>query len=302
MLGRRFKALLDAAVGALAVGLIALVKWFDRRPSANVVAAVTRRVGPLLKEHRLGRDNLRAAFPEKSDAEIEKILAGVWDNLGRVAVEFAHLDEFTVQGVGADGPDVITYAPETRERFERIMSGDKAVIGFTAHYANWELGAVCAKSLGAKSAVLFRRPDIGAVSDLIVKLREPLMGQIIATSLDAPIRLARLIQSGIHVGMLADQHYTKGVPVTLFGRRCLGNPLVAMLARQTEAPIHGIRVVRKADDRNSFWGEITDAIAPVRDADGRIDVRGTTQAITTVMESWIREYPEQWLWLHRRWR
>jgi Kdo2-lipid IVA lauroyltransferase/acyltransferase len=302
MFRRRFKAVLDATVGALTVGLITLVKWFDRRPSANVVAAVTRKIGPLLKEHRLARAQLRAAFPEKSDAEIEKILAGVWDNLGRVTVEFAHLDEFNVHGVGPDGPGTITYSPETRERFERIMSGDQAVIGFSAHYANWELGAVCAKALGAKNAVLFRRPGIGSVNDLIVKLREPLMGQMIATSLDAPIRLARLIQSGTHVGMLADQHYTKGVPITFFGRPCLGNPLVAMLARQTEAPIHGIRVVRKADDRNSFWAELTDAITPVRTDDGRIDVQGTTQAINTVIEGWVREHPEQWLWLHRRWR
>jgi KDO2-lipid IV(A) lauroyltransferase len=302
MLRQRLKAVLDTTVGALTVGLITLVKWFDRRPSANVVAAMTRKIGPLLKEHRLGRDNLRAAFPEKSDAELEEILSGVWDNLGRVTVEFAHLDEFTVQGLGPDGPDTITYTPETLKHFEEIMGAGKPVIGFTAHYANWELGAVCAKSLGANTAVLFRPPAIGSVGDLIVKLREPLMGQLIATSLDAPIRLARLIQSGTHVGMLADQHYTKGVPVTFFGRQCLGNPLVAMLARQTEAPIHGIRVVRKASDRNSFWGEITEAITPVRDADGRIDVQGTTQAINSVMEGWIREHPEQWLWLHRRWR
>jgi KDO2-lipid IV(A) lauroyltransferase len=302
MFRRRFKAVLDATVGALTVGLITLVKWFDRRPSANVVAAVTRKIGPLLKEHRLGRDNLRAAFPEKSEAEIEKILAGVWDNLGRVAVEFAHLDEFTVQGLGPDGPDVITYPPETRERYERIISSGQAAIGFTPHSANWELTAVCAKALCTSTAVLFRRPDIGAVSDLIVKLREPLMGQMIATGLDAPIRLARLLQAGTHVGILADQHYTKGVPVTFFGRQCLGNPLVAMLARQTEAPIHGLRIVRNNHDRNSFWGEITEAITPARDADGRIDVQATTQAITTVMEGWIREHPEQWLWLHRRWR
>ena len=297
----RLKPLLDATLGASTVGLIRAVKWLDRKRTADFAGAMARKLGPLRKEHRLGRDNLRAAFPEKSDEEIERILAGVWDNLGRVVVEFAHLDEFTVQGLGPDGPDAVTYAPETRERFERIMRGDRAVIGFTAHYANWELGAVCAKLLGANSAVLFRRPDIGAVSDLIVKLREPLMGEMIPTTLEAPLRLARLIQSGVHVGMLADQHYTKGVEVTFFGRQCLGNPLVAMLARQTEAPIHGIRVVRNPDG-NSFWGEITEQIAPVRDAEGGIDVQGTTQAVTTAIEGWVREHPEQWLWLHRRWR
>ena len=66
-----------------------------------------RKTGPLFKEHRLGRENLRAAFPEKSDAEIEKILAGVWDNLGRVAVEFAHLDEFHIAGLGSHRADAI---------------------------------------------------------------------------------------------------------------------------------------------------------------------------------------------------
>jgi KDO2-lipid IV(A) lauroyltransferase len=55
-------------------------------------------------------------------------------------------------------------------------------------------------------------------------------------------------------------------------------------------------------DGNSFRGEITDAIEPPRDAEGRVDIRGTMQAITSVVERWVREYPEQWLWLHRRWR
>ena len=101
--------------------------------------------------------------------------------------------------------------------------------------------------------------------------------------------------------MLVDQHYTSGVEVIFFGRRCKVNPLIAQLARQTGCAIHGMRVVRQPDG-NSFSGEITDAIEPARDAEGRVDVRGTMQAITSVVEGWVREYPEQWLWLHRRWR
>ena len=301
MAGRHLKPLLDAITGALAVGLIGAMHWFDRRRAADLAAAAARKVGPLFKEHCLGRENLHAAFPEKSDAEIERILAGVWDNLGRVAVEFAHLDDFTVEGFGPAGRDVVTYGPDTKARFERIIAGGKAIIGFTAHLANWEIPAVGAKLLGAKTAVLFRRPGIDAVSDLIIKLREPLMGEMIPTTLEAPLRLARLLQAGVHVGMLADQHYTKGVEVTFFGRRCLANPLIAALARQTGAPIHGMRVVRNPDG-NSFWGEITAEIAPVRDAEGGVDIAGTTQAVTTVIEGWVREHPEQWLWLHRRWR
>jgi len=100
--------------------------------------------------------------------------------------------------------------------------------------------------------------------------------------------------------MLVDQHYVKGVEVTFFGRRCLANPLMAALARETEAAIHGTRVIRI--DNGRFRAEVTPPIPPARDPEGKIDVPGTMQAITSVVESWIREYPDQWLWLHRRWR
>jgi KDO2-lipid IV(A) lauroyltransferase len=301
MLGEPFKALLDGAVGASAVGLVRAVKLMDRRSTADFAGALVRKTGPLFKEHRLGRENLRAAFPEKSDAEIEKILAGVWDNLGRIAIEFAHLDEFHPAGLGPASADVITYPPDTQERGERLMKTGKATIGFAAHLANWELPALGAKLMGIKSAVLYRRPNITSISNAIVRLRAPLMGDLIPTGLDAPVKLARLLQSGVHVGMLVDQHYTRGIEVTFFGRPCKVNPLIALLARQTGCAIHGMRVVRQPDG-NSFRGEITDAIEPPRDAEGRVDIRGTMQAITSVVERWVREYPEQWLWLHRRWR
>jgi Kdo2-lipid IVA lauroyltransferase/acyltransferase len=301
MYRRTIKPALDAALGAATVGLIGAVRRLDRRRTADFAGALARKIGPLFPEHRLGRDNLRAAFPDKSDAEIEKILAGVWDNAGRVVVEFAHLDEFCLEGFGPQTADVVTYAPETMTRYRQVMAGGKATIIFGAHLANWELPAIGAKMVGMDSAVLFRRPNIGSISDAVVKMREPLMGQLVPTTLDAPVKLARMLQSGIHVGMLADQHYTRGVDVLFFGRRCLANPLIALLARQTECAIHGVRVVR-LPDRNSFWAELTDAIAPPRDDAGRIDVAGTMQAITTVIEGWVREHPEQWLWLHRRWR
>ena len=72
------------------------------------------------------------------------------------------------------------------------------------------------------------------------------------------------------------------------------------LARQTECPIHGVRIIRLPGYR--FRAELSEEVKPVRDAAGQIDVQGTMQAVTSVIEGWIREYPDQWLWLHRRWR
>src|SRR5947209_7498721 len=88
----RLKRTADAAIGVLAVALLRVLRRTDPDRLADFGGALMRRLGPWLPEHRIGRSNLRVAFPAKSDAEIEAILAGVWDNLGRTSAEFAHLD------------------------------------------------------------------------------------------------------------------------------------------------------------------------------------------------------------------
>src|SRR5216683_319518 len=169
-----------------------------------------------------------------------------------------------------------------------------------AHLANWELPAVIAASDGLDSVVLYRRPNLGAIADAVITLRKGMMGELVASSMGAPVTLARALERGRHVAMLVDQHYTRGIDVTFFGRTCKVNPLIAMLAREVECPIHGTRVIRLPGNR--FRVEVSEEVKPVRDAQGRIDVRGTMQAITDVVEEWVREHPEQWLWVHRRWR
>jgi KDO2-lipid IV(A) lauroyltransferase len=114
------------------------------------------------------------------------------------------------------------------------------------------------------------------------------------------VRVAEALERGAHVGMLVDQYYVRGVEVSFFGRKTRANPLLARLARHFDCPIYGTRVIRLPGHR--LQPELSDEIKPVRDADGKIDIAGTMQTITNVIEGWIREYPEQWLWLHRRWR
>jgi KDO2-lipid IV(A) lauroyltransferase len=300
--GRRLRALAksvaDPAAGKLLTLILKAIRHLDRIRISNVSAGFLRTVGPWLPEHRLGRTNLAAAFPEKSPAEIERILDGVWDNLGRVFAEFAHLDRLTI-GDPRNLP-YLEFDAVSAERFDRMRDDGKPALVFAAHLANWELPAIMAAAFGLDAMVLYRRPNVGAVADAVIALRQDSMGTLVPTSIDAPIKLARALENNRHVAMLVDQHYVKGVEVTFFGRRCKANPLIATLARHVDCPIHGTRIIRLPGGR--FRGEITEAIPPVRDASGRIEVQGTMQAITTVIEGWVREHPEQWLWLHRRWR
>jgi KDO2-lipid IV(A) lauroyltransferase len=301
---RPLKAASERVLGWLIVGTLSLLRRIDRRRMANFTGRLMRLIGPWFPEHKVGRDNLRAAFPDKPPGEIEKILGGVWENLGRVAAEFAHIDRIVIEDLGrperTPAPDV-TIDRTTYQRLTTLGDSAQPTVVFAAHLANWEFPALAPRQFGFRTSILYRRPNIGAASDAIVAMRERCMGNMVAAGLDAPLKLGRALESGGTVALLVDQHTTQGVDVVFFGRWAKANPLAVQLARLTGAKIRGVRVIRKPDG-NSFIAELTDEIAPVRNAEGEIDLQATTQAITNVVEGWVREHPEQWLWLHRRWR
>jgi KDO2-lipid IV(A) lauroyltransferase len=294
------KPLGEAAVGALTIGMLRTTRYFDPTKTANLFGRVTRLIGPALREQRIGRANLTAAFPEKSSEEIEAILAGVWDNLGRVGAEFAHLDHIWNHDEAHPEIGRIEIPPRTHELFHQLRLDGKPALIFASHLGNWEMPALAAVAHGLDCAILFRRPNIASADRIIEEMRSVKMGTLIPAGRDAPFRLAEALQKGQHVAMLVDQYLTGGVEVTFFGRKTRANPMLARLLRQVECPIHGVRIIRLPGHR--FRAEVSEEVKPVRDASGKIDIQGTTQAITSVVEGWIREYPEQWLWLHRRWR
>jgi len=295
------KPVAGAAIGALTTGLLRTTRYFDPDKTARFFGSAAHFIGRRLREDRIGRDNLKAAFPEKSPVEIEKILAGVWDNLGRIGAEFAHLDHIWDYDLDhPEKPSRVEFSPRTKELFDQLRDDGKPALIFAAHLGNWELPALAAVSHGLDTAILFRRPNIEAADRAIERIRAVRMGTLVPAGRDAPLKLAHALEQGQHVAMLVDQYLTNGVPVTFFGRKTTANPLLARLRRQFDCPIHGTRIIRLPNNR--FRAELSEEVKPVFDASGEIDIQGTMQVVTDVVESWIREYPEQWLWLHRRWR
>ena len=153
---------------------------------------------------------------------------------------------------------------------------------------------------GRKTALVYRSPKSKPLADELVRVRTNRVTEVIPADHRAPHRIKEMLKDGWMVGMLVDQHYAQGIDVTFFNRCCKVNPLIARLARIIDCNIHGTRVVRLPNDQ--FCLEVTEPIDAQRDAEGKIDISATMQAITSVIEGWVREYPEQWLWLHRRWR
>jgi KDO2-lipid IV(A) lauroyltransferase len=295
------KPLGDATVGGLTIAMLSAARAFDPDKTAKFFGRASRFIGRRLREDRIGRENLKAAFPDKSPEEIERILDGVWDNLGRIGAEFAHLDH--IWDYDPDHPDKdsrVEFTQRTKELFDQIRDDGKPALIFACHLGNWELPALAAVAHGLDAAILFRRPNSEAADRAIERTRAINMGTLIPAGRDAPLRLAQALQEGKHVAMLVDQYLTNGVEVTFFGRKTTANPMLARLRRQVDCPIHGTRIIRLPNNR--FRAELSEEVKPVFDAAGQIDVQGTMQAVTNVVEGWVREYPDQWLWLHRRWR
>jgi Kdo2-lipid IVA lauroyltransferase/acyltransferase len=296
-----FKPISEAAVGGLTITLLRATRLFNPDKTADFFGRAALFIGRRLREDRIGRENLKAAFPEKSPQEIETILAGVWDNLGRVGAEFAHLDHiWDYDPEHPEKPARVEFNARTKELFDLLRDDGKPAIFFASHLGNWEIPALAAVAHGLDAAILFRRPNSEAADRAIERTRAVKMGTLIPAGPAAPFKLGQALQNGQHVAMLVDQWFGNGVEVTFFGRKTKANPTLARLARQVECPIHGVRIIRLPNHR--FRAELSEEVKPVRDASGQIDIQGTMQAVTDVVEGWVREYPDQWLWLHRRWR
>ncbi len=270
----------------------------DPDRASDLCGTALRRIGPLLPAHRIGQGNLRAAFPDRDPPWIEATLRGAWENLGRVAGEYVHLGR--IWDYDPQHPNSGRIITDDAGLFYQLLNDGKPALCFTAHLANWELPAIAAAAHGLPSAVVYRMPNNRGVADEIVRIRAPLMGRLIRTRAEAPLEMAVALERGEHLGMLVDQHFSRGVDVTFFGRRCKANPTIARLARQFDCPVVGVRVIRLAGGRFRLTG--AGPLTLPGDATGEVDVGAATQAITDVVEGWIREHPEQWLWFHRRWR
>ncbi len=297
---RHLKRRASATAGALVPPLLGLFRRFDLDRTADFGAWLMRRLGPWSRAHIVAQDNLQAAFPEKSRQEINLILNGVWDNFGRTLAEYAFLDhlwEFDLQRFVSSR---IEFDSRLIHEILKLHQAGKPVLVFAAHLANWELPAVVGAALGLHSAMLYRSPGGASLANHIIGLRSSLMGSLIISRFGAVLEITQALREGRNIGILADQHTNGGADVEFFGRSCKVSPTLARLARQFECPVYGTRAIRLPQGR--FRMELVGPLQLPRDARGRIAIAPTMQLVTTIIEQWVRDYPEQWLWMHRRWR
>lgn len=277
---------------------IAILKLFPADKAIWFVSEAAKGLGMWYPRTNLARKNLKLAFPEKTDEEIESILEDMWRNLGRIAAEYVYLDE--IFDINEEDQSKGRVEIRGEEHFEALKALDGTAICFTAHTGNWEILPIGSAAYGLNITALFRPPNNKYMAKRVLSARTTNMGHLVPSKAGASWALANVMDEGGKVGVLVDQFFKRGVEIEFLGRKTMGNPLLAKLARQYDCPVYPARCVRLPEGR--FRLEIEAPLTIPKDAKGNLDVTELTQMVNDRVADWVREYPEQWLWLHKRWR
>ena len=247
------------------------------------------------KLRRVGRRNLELAFPEKTRPERARILRGVFTCIGRQAAEVCLFPKYTRENVSK------TVVYEGFENFERALARGKGVMFLTAHLGAWELSAFAHSLYGYPLGIVMRPLD-NPYLDRLTRHYRTMHGNK-AVDKDFARGLIAAMHKGETVGVLMDTNMipSQGVFVDFFGIPACTASGVARVALKTDAAVvpgftiwdPGLRKYRLRFDP---------AVELVRTGNTESDVVTNTQQFTSVIEDYVRRYPDQWLWIHRRWK
>ena len=264
--------------------------------ASNLGGAVARGVGPMLPVSRVADANLRAAMPELDAAARRRIVRGVWDNLGRTLGELPHLADLRPSPSGP-GWELVG-----AEALQPLLAQPGPAILFSGHIGNWEMLPVAAAAAGVPFHSMYRTIENREIDALLLDLRRRAMRydvQMFAKGPNGAKQAMKHLMAGGRLGMLMDQKMNDGIEARFFGRPAMTAPALAVLALRLRCPVIPGWVQRLGPARFRVTCEAPLALPDTGDRNA--DVGTLTQAMNDTLERWIRQRPEGWLWLHRRW-
>jgi KDO2-lipid IV(A) lauroyltransferase len=254
---------------------------------------LARLIGPRLGVSKRAVVNLRRAMPEIGESRGWEIIRGMWDNLGRVVAEYPHLDELKVYEPGGRVETV------NIELLDPLLADGRKLIFVSAHFGNWEVASLAASQRGLRIAQVYRAANNPLIDRLIGRFRGITGSELIPKGAIAARRAIEALREGAHLALLVDQKMNDGIPVPFFGRPAMTAPAVAQLAMRFDCAIVPVRVDRL--EGAHFRLTVFPPLDIARTGDRAADIATTMARVNAALEGWIRERPELWFWLHRRW-
>lgn len=282
------------AEAALFFAFMALFRLLGVDRASALGGFIGRQILARTSVTRRARDNLRAAYPDKSKAEIADIIKEMWDNLGRTVAEYPHLDKFRIKGTDPR-IEVINI-----EHVQAALDSGKGVIFLSGHFANWEIMPITAADYGVKGGTVYRPINNPYIDAWMVKQRtENGPAEVVSKGAQGTRRIFTLLRGNKSIFILVDQKTNEGIPVPFFGRIAMTTPAPAVLALKIGAVLLPVSNERMGGARFRVTVHPPIHVKPSGDHDR--DVLALTQEINDVIEKCVRTRPSQWLWIHRRW-
>lgn len=253
--------------------------------ASGFLGRAMRVIGPLLRSvHKRGEANLRLIYPDMTQAERSAILRDAWENIGRTAAEYAHIDKLAERTLVENGAIL-----------EDIAADDRQAIFVSGHFGNWEAMGAVIRSHGVRFGAVYRAPNNALVDRRIIELRGGAMTRLqIPKGKRGGRDLINALRNGYSLTMLVDQKLNDGIEVPLLGYPAMTPPAAGRLAKKFGIPLIPIQLTRKPGAR--FTVTVHEPIMP-----GDSSVEELTTRLNDVLGDFILARPEQWLWFHRRW-
>lgn len=278
----------------------ALVKTFGLlpRPIAHRAAGILAWLGfHLARRQRVtGMQNLRMTFPDMTDAERVRIVRGCFRNLGRLLVEFTHFPQLSKSNI----PQFVVH--DGLENYLEGLRRGRGVIFMTAHFGAWELSSFAHAVYGFPLKFIVRPIDNPKVEALISGYRT-LSGNIPIDRRNAARDVLKALRQNEAVGILFDQNTTRseGVFAEFFGKTAATTPAIALFALRTGAAVvPGFLIWDAALKRHRL--RLDPPVDLINTGDLDRDVLENTKLFNKILEGYVQKYPDQWLWIHRRWK
>ena len=248
------------------------------------------------KKHRdIALENLTCAFgQEKTPREIDRLAQQIFQHFGQVLFEIGwslHLQErdftnyFRIEGLS---------------HYKNAYAKNKGILLLMAHVGNWELLPIPAAMAAIPSAIVFRPLDFEPLNQFFINLRSRFGARMIAKG-DGMRGILKSLRQGECVALLMDQrvNWTKSLPVDFFGRKAYTHKSMAMVALKTGVPVVPLFLIR---DQAGFTAKFGAEVPLYKTGDRTKDLMENTLRYNRIIEDIIRQYPDQWFWLHRRWK